>query len=86
MTEESGDIKETMGLCFVSRSQEAWRRSWDLYDEGEPSRWRTGPVCTWAWGADLQTVIKREDQRQEVAGSPSIRNEDGIGFWEDDLR
>lgn len=86
MTEESGDIKETMGLCFVSRSQEAWRRYWDLYDEGKPSRWRTGPVCTWAWGAGLQRVIKREDQRQEVAGSPSIRNEDGIGFWEDDLR
>lgn len=86
MTEESGDIKETMGLCFVSRSQEAWRRYWDLYDEGKPSRWRTGPVCMWAWGAGLQTVIKREDQRQEVAGSPSIRNEDGIGFWEDDLR
>lgn len=63
MTEESGDMKETMGLGSVSRSQEAWRRYWDLNDEGKSSRWRTGSVCMWAWGAGLQRVIKREDQR-----------------------
>lgn len=56
-------MKETMGLGSVSRSQEAWRRYWDLNDEGKSSRWRTGSVCMWAWGAGLQRVIKREDQR-----------------------
>ena len=43
--------------------KEAWRRYWDLNDEGKSSRWRTGSVCMWAWGAGLQRVIKREDQR-----------------------